>query len=103
MEKSPFKILELPEPWYWTSEDLSIQLQTELNNDHILKGELTKTTARRQDNDDVLFEIKDGKYAIVHLTWQKYPHENTMFPLTEIYENWKNVFGRILNDAESFL
>lgn len=103
MEKTPFKILGLPEPWYWTNENLSMQLQVELNNNHFLKGELTKTIARRQDNDDVLFEIINGKYAIVHLTWQKLSHENTLFPLTEIYENWQDVYDRILIDAQSFL
>jgi len=37
MEKTPYKLLELPEPWYWTDENLSQQLEIELHDDHILK------------------------------------------------------------------
>lgn len=97
------KISELPEPWYWTIQDLSQQLETELNQDHILKGKRTKTVARRQDNDDVLFEIENGKYAVIHLTWLKFAHKNTLFPITEIYTNWQDVFeNRILIDGKDF-
>jgi hypothetical protein len=68
MENTSFKTLEIPEPWYWTNENLSDQLQIELNKDHILKGKIVKTVARRQDNDDILIDysrlqnyIKTGK------------------------------------------
>ncbi|MDR6405990.1 hypothetical protein J2W57_002964 [Chryseobacterium ginsenosidimutans] len=68
MENTSFKTLEIPEPWYWTNENLSDQLQIELNKDHILKGKIVKTVARRQDNDDILIHysrlqnyIKTGK------------------------------------------
>lgn len=32
----------LPEPWYFTAQDLSQQLHIELHNDHILKGNKQK-------------------------------------------------------------
>ncbi|WP_162087157.1 hypothetical protein [Chryseobacterium aquaeductus] len=93
----------LPEPWYFTDQDLSQQLQIELHNDHILKGENTITVACRQDNDDVLFEMDNGKYSVVHLTWQNHPHKNTAFPITKIYSDWQSVIeNRILPDAKEF-
>jgi hypothetical protein len=103
MEKTPYKLLELPEPWYWTDENLSKQLEIELHDNHILKGRSTKTIARRQDNDDVLFEIENGEYAVVHITWQKSAHKNILFPTTEIYLNWQDIFeNKILPDATEF-
>jgi len=103
MENTPFKTLEISEPWYWTNENLSDQLQIELNKDHTLKGQIVKTVARRQDNDDVLLEMEEGKYAVVHLTWQKFAYEDTLFPITEIYKNWQDIFeNRILIDVKKF-
>lgn len=103
MENNIDKSLELPEPWYWTEIDFSEQLQTEISFDHFLKGKITKTIARRQDNDDFLFEIESGKFVVVHLTWQKFAHNNSTWPTTEIYNNWLDVYeNRILSDAEKF-
>ena len=45
--------IELPEPWYWTDQDLSDQLYSELISGHILYGKKAKSLARRGDKDDV--------------------------------------------------
>ncbi|QTN21547.1 hypothetical protein HZ992_15305 [Rhizobacter sp. AJA081-3] len=64
------------EPWYALAEDecadLSAELTRELPVGHELEGISVKCLARRQDRDDVLFELKDGsgRLAAVHLTWQ---------------------------------
>ena len=103
MENNIDRTLELPETWYWTEQDLSIQLQIEIGPEHFLKGKIAKTIARRQDNDDVLFEIEKGKIAVVHLTWQNFAHKNSLWPTTEIYDNWQDVYeNRILNDVKEF-
>ena len=103
MENNIDRTLELPEPWYWTEVDLSTQLQTEISTNHFLKGKITKTIARRQDNDDVLFEIENGKVVVIHLTWQKFAHKSPEWPTTEIYEDWSDVYeNRNLNDAKEF-
>ena len=95
--------IELPEPWYWTDQDLSRQLDIEISIDHTLKNKSVKTIARRQDKDDVLFQISDGKYAVVHLTWQQYPHSDKRWPTTVIFNTWDDVYqNRILSDAADF-
>ena len=95
--------LELPEPWYWTYHDLSNQLQIELSDDHQLKSKKVKTIARRQDCDDVLFELEDGKFALVHLTWRQTAHTDNQWPSTKIFNSWNEVYvNRILPDAKDF-
>lgn len=98
----PEKPTELPEPWYWTETDFSEQLQIELSPDSFLKNKPVKTIAKRQDNDDVLFETLDGKFVIVHLTWRKRAHEDTRWPTTKIYDTWQDVENKILKDAKDF-
>lgn len=95
--------IELPEPWYWTDQDLSRQLDIEISIDHPLKNKSVKTIARRQDKDDVLFQISDGKYAVVHLIWQQYPHPDNRWPTTVIFNTWDDVYkNRILLDEADF-
>jgi hypothetical protein len=47
--------------------------------------ESVKAIARRQDNDDVLFELTDGRVAVVHLTWSASPSSFPDFPWTTLY------------------
>lgn len=92
--------IKLPEPWYWSNEDLTIQLKKELTINHALFDVNLKSIARRQDNDDVLFELSDGRFVIVHLTWNA-PIDST-WPRFKLYDNWQNVYIKILKDAEEF-
>jgi uncharacterized protein YneR len=88
-------------PWYFTDLDLSVQLRRETNKNHILYGKSVKTIARRQDNDDVLFELNDTdfQYAVVHLTWSQKTLEDSHFPTTRLYKNWVEIYeDRIVND-----
>ena len=97
------KTIELPEPWYWTDQDLGGQLQTELSDDHQLKNKIVKTIARRQDRDDVLFELDDNKFAVVHLTWQRTAHSDTRWPTTKFFNDWQDVYNNcILTDSCDF-
>jgi hypothetical protein len=96
---------ELPEPWHWTNEDLSSNLEWETGPKHILYGKKTKTVARRQDIDDVLFRLKDSEsqYAVVHLTWSSQDPAIGTWPVTQLYKDWEDVyFNRILKDSEEF-
>lgn len=90
----------LPEPWYWSKQDLTIQLKKELTINHNLFNIDLKSIACRQDNDDVLYELADGRFAIVHLTWST-PIDST-WPRFQLYDNWENVYLQILKDAEEF-
>lgn len=97
------KSIELPEPWYWTEQDLTGQLQREISKDHLLHGKTTKTLARRQDNDDVLFLVDNEKFAVVHLTWANQRHTDNHWPTTQLFDNWDNLYReRILKDKEEF-
>jgi len=103
MTLHPDQTIELPGPWYWTDQDLSTQLDREINLDHPLKNISVKTIARRQDRDDVLFQLPDGKYALVHLTWQQYPHPDSSWPTTNIFDSWEDVYiNKILADEADF-
>lgn len=96
---------KLPEPWYWDATDLTTQLTIELSPTHILKNVSGKSIARRQDMDDVLFELKDveNRYAVVHLTWSRHPQE-APFPMTQLYKDWNDLYkNKLLVDAQAYL
>jgi hypothetical protein len=92
-------------PWHLDDTDLTIQLQREINKKHILYGKPVKTIARRQDNDDVLFEISDTdfKYAMVHLTWAQKPSDDSKYPTTKTYKDWQDLYeNRIIIDHQGW-
>jgi hypothetical protein len=78
------------EPWHALAEEECIALRAELTRElppgHALEGIQVKCLARRQDRDDVLFELQDGsgRFASVHLTWQA--EREPPWPSTVIYE-----------------
>lgn len=63
---------------------LLAELQCEVDSTHPLKGVASTAVARRQDNDDVLFSLADGRYAVVHLTWIG-KQERSPIPWTDLY------------------
>ena len=99
------KTKELPEPWYWTEQDLSDQLSSELSEKHILYGMKVITLARRQDNDDVLFQIfnYEFEFAVVHLTWSGNIDKQGKWPTTKTYKDWGDLYeNRIKVDHEDY-
>ncbi|WP_159453603.1 hypothetical protein [Ohtaekwangia koreensis] len=97
------KSIELPPPWYWTDIGLTVQLESEISKTHILYGRTTKTLARRQDNDDVLFLVDNEKFAVVHLTWVLKRLSDDQWPTTQFFDNWDDLYNkRILKDKEEF-
>jgi len=58
------------------------ELYKELSPGHILFALKAKAIARRDDCDDVLFEIIDNskRYAMVHLTWSGREESNGKWP-----------------------
>ena len=96
---------KLPEPWSWDNSDLTPQLRREMSNEHILFSKSLKTIVRRQDNDDVLFELKNDnfKYAIVHLTWAQETLLGNHYPRTELFKDWNDLYtNRILFDKNEY-
>ena len=101
----PGDTLHFLKPWHRDDTDLTGQLRREINNKHTLYGKPVKTIARRQDNDDVLFEVDDSnfKYAMVHLTWAQTTLDDTKYPRTETYKSWQDVYeNRILIDSQGW-
>jgi hypothetical protein len=72
------------------SDPLSHELRSELCPQHILFGVPARPIGRRQDCDDVLFELLDGscRLAVVHLTYAQRPEPDPRWPEAEVFENW---------------
>jgi len=47
------------------------ELTNELTENHLLYNRVTKAIMRRFSQDDVLYLLEDGTFAIVHLTYSK--------------------------------
>lgn len=96
-------------PWerieFSTAEGLEKELKLEMNIGHLLFGEKVRAIAKRIDCDDVLFELtNNAKFAVVHLTWKMAKEENPVFPVTEVFDNWAEVYqNRIVRDNLDYL
>jgi hypothetical protein len=66
---------------------LLAELRRELPQAHPLYGSNVTSIARRQDCDDVLFRIDDGRVAIVHLTFSGKTEPTAELPWTTIFES----------------
>lgn len=105
VELIPGDTIHYLKPWHADDIDLTVQLQREINKKHILYSKSVKTIARRQDNDDVLFEVDSAefKYAMVHLTWAQKTLDDPKYPRTEMYKDWQDVYeNRIIKDHEEW-
>ncbi len=65
---------ELPDNWFFISDDkiksgLIDEAYGEMSLQHELHEKLSYAIAKCKSNDDVLFELINGDYAIIHLTW----------------------------------
>jgi hypothetical protein len=81
------------DPWYaitdGSNDRLVQELHRELCSDHILFGVSVRPIGRREDCDDVLFELTDGsnRVALVHLTYAQHPETNPLWPSTQLFTN----------------
>ena len=90
-------IEEWLEPWYLIEDEdlrqaLNEELQKELGRRHPLYRLPAKVIARREDQDDVLVALGDGRVAEVHLTWSQKREVNPAWPGTKIFasiEEWR--------------
>ena len=84
---------------------LELELARELSPAHAIYGRKARALAARQDCDDVLFELDDGKagYATVHLTWIMKMESTPGYPSTELHdslEEWQA--QRMIPDSEDW-
>lgn len=82
------KQLKYSELWRVTHDKvLALELKREIAKGHPLWGVDVIAIAIGGNGDDVLFEIPNGKYAYVHLTWRKETKPD--WPHCEIFENFE--------------
>jgi hypothetical protein len=85
------------DPWYPVNDPavragLEEQLRVEISERHDLFGEIAQLVARRNDTDDALFALQNGRVAEVHLTWSKKAEQDPRWPVTAIFnsmEEWR--------------
>jgi len=75
---------------------LEKELAKELSSEHKLYGKKVKAIGKREDNDDVLFEIGDKEMAVVHLTWRGKKEGSPNFPITKIFKHWTEVYEKVI-------
>jgi len=87
------------EPWHPCDDTrFETELRRELCEKHVLFGIDAKIIARRQDMDDFLFELPDGRFANVHLTWAR--ESDPVYPGTEIYDSVEHMQSEVQQDID---
>jgi len=79
----------LLEPWElinYKNDCFESELYKEINKGHILFNLKAKAIAKKIDCDDVLFELENNEFALVHLTWTMKTEESSDWPKTTIYQ-----------------
>lgn len=95
-------------PWWSLRSDAELaraieqQLLAELPRGHVLNGMPAVAIAKRQDDDDVLFDLSDGRFAVVHLGWSERPETDAAYPRTTVYATWDEVEQRMASDQHMF-
>src|SRR5262249_535953 len=94
------------EPWFVPGADNLAAMEAELalNLPHPLHSLKAHAIARRQDRDDVLFEINDHgfKLAVVHLTWRQVTETNPKWPATALFASWSQWIESMKRDHEEW-
>lgn len=91
-------------PWHPVDDpavrrSLLTELQRELPKGHVLTSASLTVIARRQDRDDVLFALSDGRVAIVHLTYPRERERLPDFPRTWLYETLDRFVEEVMKPA----
>ena len=82
------------------ARELENALSREIPRGHALEDLSPKAIAYRPDRHAVLFDLGDGRYAVVHLRSRR--DADPRWPATTIYESWVSVAAQLDEDAGSF-
>ena len=79
-------------PWHPVEDagarsGLLAELRRELPRGHVLAGVRLTAIGARQDCDDVLFALDDGRVAVVHLTWSGRTEPVSDHPWTVLFDS----------------
>jgi len=84
-----------------TINSLLNELNLELNRHNPLHETEYELIARKVNNDDIILKLKDGRMAVVHLTWKSI-EEIKGYPITRVYKNdiefWTKEMSKDIND-----
>jgi len=92
-------------PWIAldSKDSFENELTCEVSNGRLLFRKKVTAIAKREDIDDVLFElIGEDKYAIVHLTWKGATEHSPEYPRTQLFDNWAAIGERVIRDNETY-
>ncbi len=93
----------LPPGWsvtgFWDGSKLEGQLARECGKGHALHKLNVRALARDGASDDVLFEAKDGRAFLVHLTWSRATDDS--YPAFSEYETLGEALSG-LNTGDEF-
>lgn len=106
VELFPGDEIKFLSPWMKIESkgNLERELAKETSIGHQLYGKEVKAIAKREDNDDVLFEIGEGKMAVVHLTWKGKKESSPNYPLTKTFKHWTEVYEKVIvKDNREFI
>ena len=77
----------LPEPWHLPrppqAAGLEHEASLEVGPGHELAGHTLTAIAKYAACDEVLFQLEDATYAVLHLTWAQHP-EPSPWPSTRL-------------------
>ena len=102
--------IKWPIPWHpivdgAIDDRIATELYNEVGEQHALYGIKVRPVARREDCDDVLFELLDesARFAVVHLTYSRHAETDPRWPGTEVYADWAAFErDRLRPDAEEW-
>ena len=98
-------MITFKEPWEApiNSRALEVQLSSELHCSHYLHKfkNCMKAIGKKIDNDDVIFEIREFGFVIVHLTWAE--QTTNKYPVYKMLPREEMVQATIENDHKKYI
>ncbi len=100
---APTWVGALPTSWCLVQREeeslLDRELAAELLFGHVLYDQSASAVARQVGTDDVLFRLRDGRAALVHLTWSGAPGSRTEWPATTLFASLDDAVANLDNDS----
>lgn len=99
-------VVEWLVPWHPVDDpavrrSLLAEFQREIPKGHVLTGASLTVIGRRQDRDDVLFALSDGRVAIVHLTYSRNRERIPDYPRTRLFSSLERFVEEAMKPAHS--
>lgn len=96
--------VEFREPWYEVENEihrtaLQRQYDLEISEEHPLSGKKGRVIGKHVGTDDVLIQLADERFAIVHLTWSTGPGDAT-WPESSMFASTADLTAVIAQDAD---